>query len=37
MSNKKKIFSKDYYIDCLDEGKRKEVLDSVKDDIGFIV
>jgi maltose O-acetyltransferase len=33
----KKVFSKDYYIEKLDEKKRSEILDSVADSIGFIV
>ena len=33
----KKIFTEDYFIEKLNEGKREEILRSVKDSIGFIV
>lgn len=37
MSSKTKIFGREYYIEHLDDIKRKEILDTVGDDIGFIV
>jgi len=33
----KRIFSRDYFIEHLDEEKRRELLDSIGDTIGFIV
>jgi len=36
-SNGKKIFGEEYYIEHLDDKKRKEILDSIGNDIGFIV
>ena len=33
----KKIFDEEYYIEKLDEAKRMEIMESVKDTIGFIV
>jgi maltose O-acetyltransferase len=33
----KKIFSEEYYIEKLDDDRRKEILQSVSDSIGFIV
>jgi maltose O-acetyltransferase len=37
INRNKKIFDKSYYIDRLDENKRREILSSVADGIGFIV
>ncbi|MCK4787616.1 MAG: acyltransferase [Desulfobacteraceae bacterium] len=37
ISKTKKIFTEDYFIEKLDERKREEILQSVKDSIGFIV
>lgn len=37
MSDQKKVFGKEYYIENLDEKKRKEILDTIGNDIGFIV
>ena len=33
----KKIFDEEYYIEKLDEAKRMEIMESVKETIGFIV
>lgn len=33
----KKIFGTEYYIECLDDAKRAEVLAAVADDIGYMV
>jgi maltose O-acetyltransferase len=33
----RKVFGKEYFIDCLDDQKRKELLVEVRDSIGFIV
>jgi maltose O-acetyltransferase len=35
-SANKKVFGTDYYIECLDDGKRAEVLAAVADDIGYM-
>ena len=37
ISKQKKIFNEDYFIENLDEAKRKEIIDSIGDTIGFIV
>jgi maltose O-acetyltransferase len=37
MRKNKKIYNEDWYIDELDEVKRKEILDSIGDGIGFIL
>lgn len=37
ISNSKKIFDENYYIHKLDSAKRKEMMDSIGQDIGFIV
>ena len=37
MSADKRIFGEDYYIDNLNEKKRKEIIDSLSDTIGFII
>lgn len=37
IAKNKTIFSTGYYIDRLTDGKREEILESVKDSIGFIV
>lgn len=37
MSQQKKIFGEDYFIDKLDEAKREEIIQSINDSIGFIV
>ena len=37
ISKTKKIFTEDYFIEKLDERKREEILQSVKDTVGFIV
>jgi len=37
LSNSKRIFSRDYYIDRLDLNKRMEIIESVQDSIGFII
>lgn len=37
ISQSKKIFGTDYYIENLDEKKRREILSNVGDSIGFIV
>ena len=37
LSKNKKIFSRKYFIDRLDEKKREEIILSVKDSIGFII
>ncbi len=37
LSADKKIFGEDYFIRRLDETKRKEIQDSVRGSIGFIV
>jgi len=37
ISKNKKIFCEDYYIDRLDEAKRKEIIESIGRGIGFIV
>ena len=37
ISNEKKVFGHDYYIDSLDESKRMEIISSVGQSIGFIV
>jgi maltose O-acetyltransferase len=37
LSNGNKIFNNEYFIDQLDDRKRRELLDSVGDGIGFIV
>jgi maltose O-acetyltransferase len=37
ISNNKKIFDETYYIERLDDTKRREVLRSIGDTIGFIV
>jgi maltose O-acetyltransferase len=34
--NDKKVFGRDYWIEHLDEEKRREVLDSIGDSMGFI-
>lgn len=36
-SEHKRVFGEDYYIQFLDELKKKEILDSISSDIGFIV
>ncbi len=36
-SQSKKIFDEDYYIENLDEEKRKEIIRSIGDSIGFMV
>lgn len=33
----KKVFGEDFYIEKLDEAKRKEIISSIGDSIGFIV
>lgn len=37
MSKDKKIFGEEYYIDNLDDAKRKEIMESIGESIGFIV
>lgn len=37
ISESKKIFGKEYYIENLSEEKRREILESIGDSIGFIV
>ena len=37
ISKNKKIFSEEYFIDELDETKRKEIIQSIGETIGFIV
>ena len=37
LSKHKKIFSEDYFIENLDAAKRKELLESIGDSIGFIL
>ncbi|MCK4708458.1 MAG: acyltransferase [Gammaproteobacteria bacterium] len=37
ISKNKKVFGEEYFIQNLDEVKRKEIIDSVKDSIGFII
>lgn len=37
ISKEKKIFGEEYYIDRLDDSKRKEIIQSIGDTIGFIV
>jgi maltose O-acetyltransferase len=37
VKNGKKVFEKEYWFDCLDDQKRKELLLEVRDSIGFIV
>lgn len=37
ISQTKKIFDEDYYIENLDEERRKEIIKSIDDSIGFIV
>lgn len=37
ISKFKKVFNEDYYIECLDNKKREEILESVGDGLGFIV
>ena len=37
MSENKKIFTEEYFIDKLDEPKRKEIIQSIGNSIGFIV
>ena len=37
ISKDKKIFGKEYYIENLDDDKRKEIIQSIGDSIGFIV
>ncbi len=36
-SQSKKIFNEDYYIENLDEEKRKEIIRSIGDSVGFMV
>ena len=37
VSEKKKIFDENYYIDHLDQAGRKEIIRSIGDSIGFII
>lgn len=37
LSSDKRIFNQDYLINKLNSGKRKEVIDSIGDTIGFII
>lgn len=37
ISAQKKVFNEDYYIGNITEAKRKEILDSIGESIGFIV
>jgi len=37
ISASKKIFDEEYYIDKLDDKRRKEIIDSIGDTIGFII
>jgi len=37
ISHEKKIFGRDYYIEKLNEAKRNEIINSIDDNIGFIV
>jgi len=37
ISKDKKIFGKDYYIENLDDDKRREIIQSIGNSIGFIV
>lgn len=37
ISKNKIIFNKDYYIERLDEAKRREIIQSIGNTIGFIV
>jgi maltose O-acetyltransferase len=37
ISENKKIFTEEYFIDKLDESKRKEIIQSIGNSIGFIV
>jgi len=37
LSENKKVFDEDYFIEHLDDKKRKELLDSVGNSLGFIV
>jgi maltose O-acetyltransferase len=37
ISSRMKIFDEDYFIEKLDEKKRREVIESIEDTIGFIV
>jgi maltose O-acetyltransferase len=37
LSKNKKIFSREYFVEKLDERKRKEILQAVQDEIGFII
>lgn len=37
MKSKKKVFGKDYAMNTINENKRREILDSVGDTIGFIL
>ena len=37
INGSKKVFDEEYYIDKLDERKRREIIDSIGDTIGFII
>ena len=37
ISKKQRIFDEEYYIDKLDETRRREIIEAVKEGIGFIV
>ena len=37
LSKNKNIFTEDYHIESLDEKKRKELLNSISNSLGFII